>query len=332
MYNENIELCIESRINDCVSAILEDIKEKLLEHNVSKEVIDSVFGPQSALNRPRLLHSNTTSEVTPNTFTNSVDDKKKLKLDWADTKDVVLVVNYTEKSHALFGDFNKIYSTFKSKFLVKNAKEAELAFGSGWIIFKNNEKLSALKTALKSNKITYLTYERKEFEEAIKSSEYPVTNSSTQRSFPSCTTATISTNNPEKVSIGKGTSDPGSKVSLEKEKIVKNRCGNFEGTETGLVFEQLPLGDNGKKQTYVIGIQNPDPIKGARLYGAILPLSEDGMNEANKRGYRVLTLDNIDKLKEIDKEKAANLRQLQYVKTESNEAVSSGSSDEEDED
>ena len=77
-----------------------------------------------------------------------------------------LMLNYSDKSHALFGDFSTLpFSKFKSNYIDKQkwlSPNLRLAFGEGWIITVKN-KLDDLQKAMKLSNIPFRAVDRKSF-------------------------------------------------------------------------------------------------------------------------------------------------------------------------
>lgn len=96
---------------------------------------------------------NATRGVTPEASVKHVA-KQKLRLDYSDG-DVVLVQGYTDKSHALFGDFKNTYVAFKNKYLLGKGIlfNGNLTFGPGWII--TNSKVKQLTNDLTKARIKF---------------------------------------------------------------------------------------------------------------------------------------------------------------------------------
>ncbi len=164
---------LAAKINFLITELLDGVQRDLLAKGVSKNIVDSVFSQENVddfeaapaeakLTKQRFLppnnsepQSQTTS--TAQSFNNSFKNgetttfavKDKYPQNYKDGS-VVLVLNYTEKTHALFGDFGGQYSKFKDDVLLLQKQTFKaapgLVFGFGWLIFKN--KLQDAKKAL----------------------------------------------------------------------------------------------------------------------------------------------------------------------------------------
>ena len=92
-------------------------------------------------------------------------------------------------------------------------------------------------------------------------------------------------------------------------KATKNAFGNHEETDTGIVFERLPVGTNGNMVSVAIGIQNPDSDEMG--IDSVNPLDEDMINECGDQQWRYLNDDMIKLVKKRDEELYEKLVALQ---------------------
>jgi hypothetical protein len=132
--------------------ILNKIQVRLVEEGCNEKKVEKVFKEFSY--------------SAPNVYT---PKPKPYKVDHKGN-DVIIVLDYGEKSHAIFGDFAKIYKTFKDDFLKPSSFmrfNKNLAFGAGWIL-TDKDKLSELKKMLKEHGIDYRELSRTSYEKEIK--------------------------------------------------------------------------------------------------------------------------------------------------------------------
>lgn len=132
----------------------------------------------------RFLKPNTSSktkqEKTPKAKSEKIVEaassevKKDLRVDFRSRDDVVVVTDYSQKTHALFGDFGGKYKEFKDEVLLDRANGTKfnknLAFGAGWILMKK-ENLSKITKALKKAKIPFEEHSREEYENLLRAGD-----------------------------------------------------------------------------------------------------------------------------------------------------------------
>jgi len=129
---------LATEITSLVARHMGKVRDKLQDAGVSKKIIDSCI--------------------------ESTSSTDKYPQDYSDGK-VVVIENYGAKSHALFGDFGKTYSSFKDKHLKgdKNySYNQNLRFGPGWILM-NKEGIGELCKALKKAKIKFQRIENDDY-------------------------------------------------------------------------------------------------------------------------------------------------------------------------
>lgn len=347
-----------NKIIDVVNSLLLEKRDELLNYGVDEGILNKVFGScekvssSSVVNdegdplpKKRFLKPNTTpvqqsvniGDDNVNEYVNtSFTDYKR---NWLETKDVVLVLNYSEKSHAIFGDFVKTYGKFRENYLKLQKGKISFAkalyFGSGWVIVKN--AITDLKKNLKASKIEFREIEMEDFkkEMAPQSSQGHTlqkdSHSEEEKVKPQskveeiCTTKTTSTTSKTKVKeeppkkevqvvlSKKDTKPIATKVSKGdepniikgplKEEITKNEWGNMAGEDTGLVFMNLPVGVKGKVKV-AIGYQDPEPKKGATKLDTVKNLKTSHKEEAKLYNYKVLTDTMVDTIRLTDNDKA----------------------------
>ena len=143
-------------ITSFIEKKFEEIQSCLREKGVSEEIIEAAFGcsdhdePVAPLPTRRMLGNtssttnatSTSNESSSSTKANCVaqNASDKLPQNWVGKSDVVLVLNYTDKSHALFGDFARTHASFKNDYLKLQSWlifNQSLAFGAGWVVRDN---------------------------------------------------------------------------------------------------------------------------------------------------------------------------------------------------
>lgn len=335
-----------------------EIQSCLREKGVSEEIIEAAFGcsdndePVAPLPTRRML-GNTTNATSTSTRESDPSSIKancvaqnasdKLPQNWVGKSDVVLVLNYTDKSHALFGDFARTHASFKNDYLKLQSWlifNQSLAFGAGWVV-RDKTKAADLRKALKAAKISFREVEKDVFVSELKKETNNTVVAETSESTESEAKkskksepepakpkpvektevkSSKSTKEPEPVKP-KGKVEPPPKKVEPKEvkkvesdpssKIKKNEWGNL-ADESGLVFKKLPIGEKGKTVAVIIGYQNPEPEGGESELESVLPLTIDHLEEAaSKYSYGTLNDDIVKKVRKIDKDLADRLQDIQ---------------------
>lgn len=340
-------------ITSFIEKKFEEIQSCLREKGVSEEIIEAAFGcsdndePVAPLPTRRMLGSTTnassTREPEPSSIkTNCVaqNEPNKLAQNWIGKSDVVLVLNYTDKSHALFGDFVKTHASFRNDYLNVQSWlifNKFLAFGAGWIV-KDKSKAADLRKALKAAKIPFREVEKDVFVSELKKETNNTVVAETSESTESeakkpkkSEPEPVKPKTVEKTEVksSKSTKEaepakpkgkvepPPKKVEPKKveadhsSKIKKNDWGNL-ADESGLVFKKLPIGEKGKTVAVIIGYQNPEPEGGESELESVLPLTIDHLEEAaSKYSYGTLNDDVVKKVRKIDKDLADRLQDIQ---------------------
>jgi len=352
-------MSITNTITQFIEEELSRARSKLLELGVSEEIIDQVFnssenGEEKIAPMPtrRMLGSTSTT-----TTTSSQEDRptkanctpqnapESLAQKWVGKPDVVLVLNYTDKSHALFGDFAKTHLGFKNDYLKQQnwlIFNQSLAFGPGWVI-RDKTKVGELRKALKSKNIAFRELEKDEFVKELTKTVTEISESvedepkSTKKVEPpkskskSSETKTSETKSKtvkepevhkEKTEVKKTETKEVKKTEVKKpevkvepvaSKITKNQWGNFVHGPSGLVFKKLPIGEKGKLVLCIIGYQDPEPEEGETEIDTVLPLTSDHLEEAakNHSKYTIMTEETIKKVRNVDKDLADQLQDIQ---------------------
>jgi hypothetical protein len=356
-------MSIANAITQFIEQELSKTKNTLLELGVSEEIIDKAFnstenGEEKIAPMPtRRMLGNTC--VTTTTLRGSQEDKhtnstkanctpqnaaENLVQKWVGKSDVVLVLNYTDKTHALFGDFAKTHLGFKNDFLKQTSwmkYNQTLAFGPGWIVI-DKIKVAELRKALKSKNIAFREVEKDEFvkelsktktvaeiseslEEEVKKSKKEV---ETKSKIPEPTISKsknvkepdVRKEKPEvkKTETKVEVKRTETKVEMKKaepvaSKITKNQWGNFVQESSGLVFKKLPIGEKGKLVLCIIGYQDSDPEEDETGIDTVLPLTPDHLEEAvkNHSKYPTMTEETIKKVRNVDKDLADQLQDIQ---------------------
>jgi len=238
--------------------------------------------------------------------------------------DPILIMNYTSKSHALFGDFAKKYLNFKNGFLLPTQwlkPKANLAFGFGWIII-DTSKVSVLQSEMKKRDIPVRIVERSAYEDELKvdnqetdvqdiEQSQPDDEESMSEELPRLLGNKEKTSKPKddpKEKTSKPKDDPKEKTSnpAKKLNISKNDYGNHEECNTGFVFKKLPLGKN--STPVVIGYQD----KESDMTGldSVLPLDDEQQEVCKDKKWRYLTMDMVEELMTTSKDVAEKLKEI----------------------
>ncbi len=183
--------------------------------------------------------------------------------------EVVIVLNYGPRSHAIFGDFGDTNRHFKDNYLVKQdwiKANSKLAFGFGWVIMQKY-KLEDIKKALNDMNVVYREVERVDYEREVRNS----------KSLPS--------ELPEELAE----EDAPKEETKKKFKAVKNKWGNIEEFDSGFIFMKLPVGSNNKNIAVAVGLQDSDADKNMKGLLSVLPFNEELEEECKIKGWRYLT-------------------------------------------
>ena len=275
----------------------------------------------------RMLRPNTDTSSENISSRNSNEQSKseytpteKMPQDFGDK--VIIVKNYGPYSHALFGEFDKRYASFKDSYL-KNQTwlgyNTGLKFGKGWTV-KKKEKLPELQEALDKSKIKYRVIEREDYIKEINSKDKKEVKTNTNTEKP------VS----KEIKIEKR-AEPIEKSDETKKKINKNKWGNYEEAQSGFVLTKLPVGNNKKILNICIGYQD----KKSRKEGidSVIALDQSLIEEAKSNGHKCLNEDMMQKLEDNDKDLYEKINRLWIESKKSNKSdEQSLSSDEDSED
>ena len=315
---------------------IKNIHDQLKNKGVSSAILDEVF---VRVNENETTHNN---PVALNEI-NDISIIKKAPYNWEEK--VILIVNYSNKSHALFGDFDKTYIKFKNEVISKNnwlKSSPNLAFGFGYVVTMKN-KISELRASLEGYDIEYRELSFDEFKK--------------ETTGDKCTTKTTVENNNNKTIENNKTvenyvrklknndniiindsdsinnSDVISNVKIDKKKVskklIRNKWDNFENSD-GFIVKKLPINKD-KLEVVVIGKQNTSLDYDVKGINSVILLSEEEKINTKKQ-YLYLSDDMIKKIKKNDKQLAKELSSIQPVFTSenSNEDNQSGNSSKED--
>jgi hypothetical protein len=177
------------RIVDAINILRDDLEKK----GLTKEYIDTIIGDPSkpydksensdmfeGFGNRRLGSVVETCNTSHNAGTNALsllvgegihanaEPKQKYPQKWTGQKEVVIVLDYTDKSHAVFGDFGKTHVSFKDNYLKQNkhfsyhGNNNSLQFGAGWTM-RDKTKLDDLRKALKKANIPFREVNLKDY-------------------------------------------------------------------------------------------------------------------------------------------------------------------------
>lgn len=241
---------------------------------------------------------------TPQTNTKS---KEKTSVTLTGDDGIIVVLNYTLYSHALFGDFEKTYASFKNNFMKTHTEikySPHLAFGKGWIIRKKKNPLPEIIARLKKDKIPFRQVERTKYENEIHNSKETVKE---VEEVPESTEEKEDSDEEEVYPPKKKTKKEKSK---KKPNVSKNKYGNLEDEDTGYVFRKLPVGKKGKKRAIVVGLQDPDAPKKDKGLDSVYALTEDDVEICEEYGWNHLTSKMLKIIKKTDKKLASALKEV----------------------
>lgn len=230
-----------------------------------------------------------------------------------EVSDVVIYLDYGTKNHALSGDFGKTYKKFKDEYLKGNkwAKyNGNLKFGPGWVF--NKEKLEDLESNLKDYGIKYTIdngkkIEPKKIQKKVEETSDDEEDSSKKEELPKKEIP------PKKDESKKEIPPPTKDVGQPSEqplplRVKVNEYGNKCEVSTGIIYESIPITENGKlkKKNIALGLQG----KNGKRYQSLVPLDQDRIDMCKKRGYKYLTPEIFKDIENYDKIMAKDLEHL----------------------
>jgi hypothetical protein len=197
------KMSFTEQVNTLFENELNSLKKELINKGLDKKIISEVFSkrtsasngkheskpscegstfakendsnseeePEVSLSKRRMGSKNTASEVEEETK-NSFVKKDKYPVDWTKRSGVVIIENYSDKCHAIFGDFGKTYVKFKDEVLKTNSwvkYNDKLEFGVGWVIAKGpkDANIGEIRSALRAKKIPMKFYTKQELIDEI---------------------------------------------------------------------------------------------------------------------------------------------------------------------
>lgn len=150
------------RVIDIAHEFSEEIAQRLRIKGVDESIIEYAISgsDEPSSPPPRRMLKPVTEDHSSHSHTqsdNGYTPREKFPQDYSNG-DVVLVTNYSPKSHALFGDFKETYKNFRTTVLLSEkdlfSYNEKLVFGPGWII-RNKSKLDFVKAQLKRKSIKF---------------------------------------------------------------------------------------------------------------------------------------------------------------------------------
>lgn len=206
-------------------------------------------------------------------------------------KTITLILDYSDKAHALFGDFNGDFERFKNDVLVKMwwiAPAPRLARGPGWLVTEKG-MLS-------------------ELEELMQEYGIPCDKMSTMEITEDDQECEISSDGDDDISLTNSEEEEKCFEQEQEEEVVvtkteprkpmcrKNEWGNLEEEHTGFVFKKLPVGVDGAPVGIVLGYQDPDVVE--KGIESIAPLDMDQEAECRLYGWTHLSRGLLPQLQE----------------------------------
>ena len=202
----------------------------------------------------------------------SVMETGNSKLGIWDKTGKVFIVDYTEKSFVLLGDFWYTHLTFKTEKLTSNKNYTfndKLAVGSGWVFWNSN--LIKVRKELEEYGIVYKELTREQITAIITETKLAAEKKPVM----------------VKTVVNKAVVKPVvSKPVVSKSKGV-NKYGNNEDSE-GFIMMNLPIGTGGKKEMVCIGVQDPEPKKGLKGLATVCKLDKITSGKAELKKYKIL--------------------------------------------
>jgi hypothetical protein len=248
-------------------------------------------------------------------------------------KGIVIVKDYTSKSHAIFGETKQ----YKDSIIADINKAANkkllsynehLAFGPGWVII-DKSKLDTVKNAFEKAKVDVqitplsefekehppkkFSEEKKEDDESKSEDPEPKAKSSKEvpkkpkKSSKDDDIDDDDSKKPKKVSKSKKEDSDSEEDTKKPKKEEKKSKVTFEKNEwdncvdsIGYVYMDLPIGVNSRSAKVVVGKQDSDADEYQKLLDSVIPLTKDDIEELTEMKVKYLTEDITQKIKKSD--------------------------------
>jgi len=344
---------LRDAVTEAVDAQLSALRQHLIDSGLEADVVDTHLGSfKGAAKSPppmrRMLGPNKSKDTggkAPAKISDTKDpgnSKDNLKRKFEDGE-VVLVLNYGAKSHALFGDFNKTHTSFKDSFLKETSwikPNGRLAFGFGWVVMQK-ARLDEVKQALSEYSIEYREVERKDYEKEIRSGQKSKAKSVSEaeegsedentevKEKPKEAPAKKAAPPAKKSTKSKGSESSGSSSSRGgRSKAKKNDWGNIEEPDSGFIFMMLPVGTKGKKVPVAVGWQDPDADEDQKGLASVLPFDEELEDECTQKKWRYLTEEMIETIRGSNPDLAGQLEDMRDRDLDEEDEGSEGSDEE----
>lgn len=198
----------------------------------------------------------------------STDDENKGK------EKPVIVIDYTAKVCALFGDFKKTYVDFKDNVLrktpgIKGSRNKNL--GVFWMIARG--RMGEMESALRKAGIKYRKVRRAAYQKEFEGVSPPAQSSSSE-------------NEDEKKDEKPQAASSASTPAKTKMTCIRNKWRNIEEKETGFIVVKLPIGEDGKKTIVCVGLQDEDECPDKKGLSSVVCLDDACVAECKKRGWK----------------------------------------------
>ena len=299
---------------DAIAALVSDLTEHLTKctEEAGDEALDLANAVQTFFDAAPVSkagakkNTKAPAKAAPAKPAKAAAKKTAAKAPESDSDEIVVVLNYGPKSHALFGateaNKDKLMSLNPARGDKSGNKKLvgynqNLAFGPGWTVI-DKERLSEVTDLLTAESIPFREIERKEYETETGLGSRAKTAATKPKAAPAKAPAPKTKAAAPKAPATKAkantapakTAAPKSKAG-EAPKIVaqKNSWNNLEEAETGIIFLELPVGVAGRNVSVAIGVQDPDAETTVKGLASVLPLSEENVAECENNKWRVLT-------------------------------------------
>jgi hypothetical protein len=344
---KNILLNEAKVIDNEISKKFLEIREQLSSKGVSDEILEEVFGQNEGttnsededsviVSHPRMLGPNNDSESkiirttnnNNNNYNNNYNNSDRVPIKKynlaVDNGEIIFVLNYTDKSHAIFGDFAKTYLGFKNSFLKEQTwiKYCEhLAFGAGWVFKNTKPNVDSVKKALTLKKLGFEQIEKEKLIIRLEQNNKPrpTTKNNNTTTSSTSTTSTCSTTSVTNTTSTSSTTSTNKNVRTYE-----------DVDENSIAFCKAPIGVKGKMTKIFIGTVNSSSSK--KNFENIDPIDESLKKELIKKGYKsnlLLSHDIITTIKKYDKKLSENLKEILDREEKSEEKSSESETSEE---
>ena len=324
---------IEAVVNDHVEMLIAHLVNQGIDRDQIEAALDTYGGEGAPAKKQKKfpLTKKNKAKIVDGGAPAAAADKAKPTI----TKPTIMT-DYSAKAHALFGDFRSgDLATFKDSVLTAKGEDklpglkanSRLAYGFGWVFSSAEDKIDELRAKLDEYNIEYDEISRADYESANAPAK-----KEKKKAAPAAAKKTLKKEAPAPAAK-KGKKAPpakkGKKAVVTKMQCKKNKWGNIEEKNTGLIV--LPKVDVGEEKVNIVVGYQDDQTKEKGL-DSVLPLDEACEGVCKENNWTYLTHELADQIRENDEELADQLDVILAAGEEDDEAAEEEEGDEVDSD